>query len=356
MWRRFVIQLICVFLGGSVALFALLALADPWGTLPFPSPLPRLPADHSQRWAYPELARASRFDAAIIGDSTSRLLDPADLDPAASATFVNLAMVHAFPFEQMQLLDVFLRAHPAPRALLIGLDRLWCERDDTIGHFGYDPLPEWLYRDAPLAALFHLFNMHAIETAWRSTAASLGAAPRPYGANGWQWIDVDHHPYDPALARSLIAQNQAEPWLSPATPDPAAWNYVALDWLRQRTDGLPPTTRLLLVFVPRHHLYPAPGTVGAAMIAECQHRVMTLARARPNTAVYDLSMPSPMTSDETRWWDAVHMRPEPMAQLSHELATAITGADGPDVHTLLVTPRDASLSAAAPPRPSTSQP
>ncbi len=89
------------------------------------------------------------------------------------------------------------------------------------------------------------------------------------------------------------------------------------------------------------------------MIAECQHRVMTLARVRPNTAVYDLSMLSPMTSDETRWWDAVHLRPEAIAQLSHELATAISGTDGPDAHTLIVTPIDASVSATDLCRPST---
>ena len=345
MWRPFLLRLLATFFGGSLALYLLLALADPWGTLPFPSPFPRQPADHSQRWAYPELARTPRFDAAIIGNSTSRLIDPADLDPATSATFVNLAMVHSFPFEQMQLLDVFLRAHPAPRALMIGIDRLWCERDDTIGHYGYDPVPDWLYRDAPLASLKHLFNLHAIETVWRSAATELGLATRPYGANGWQWIDVDHHPYDPVLAHSLIAENLAEPWLTPASPDPATWNYIALDWLHDRTARLPATTRLLYVFVPHNLRYPVPGTVGAAMIAECHHRLVEAARARPNTAVYDLSMPNPLTQDETVWWDAVHMRPEPMARLSHDLGAAIAGTESPDVRTVLTTPPATSVSA-----------
>ena len=260
-WRPFVLRLLAVFLGGSIALFAVLVLADPWGTLPFRSPFPRTPADHSQRWAYPELARSPRFDAAIIGNSTSRLFNPADLDPAVDATFVNLAIVHSFAYEQMQLLDVFLRAHPAPRALMIGFDRLWCERGDDLEHFGYGPLPEWLYRGEALGALANLFNIHAVETAAISARAMLGLAPKPYGANAYQLLDVDFHRFDPVLAKALIAENLAEPWLPPATPDPATWHYVALDWLRQRTDTLPASTRLILVFVPRHHLYPAPGTV-----------------------------------------------------------------------------------------------
>ena len=338
MWRAFVLRLLGIFLGGSIALFVLLALADPWGTLPFRSPLPRTPADHSQRWAYPEFARSPRFDAAIIGDSTARLFNPADLDPAVSATFVNLAMVHSFAYEQLQLLDVFLRVHPAPRALMIGIDRLWCERGDDPEHFGYDPLPEWLYRDDALGALANLFNIHALETAAISARAMLGLSARPYGPNAYQLLDVDFHRFDPVLAKALIAQNLAEPWLPPVSPDPASWHYVALDWLRQRTGTLPASTRLLLVFVPRHHLYPAPGTTGAAMMEECKRRVVALAQTRPNAAVYDLSIPNPMTLDESRWWDAVHMRPEPMAQLSRDLATAITGTDGQDAKTLYTSP------------------
>ncbi len=354
-WRRFVLHLLAVFACGSLALFTLLALADPWGTLPVPSPLPRTPADHSQRWAYPEIARSPGTDAAIIGNSTSRLFNPADLDPAVSARFVNLAMVHSFAYEQLQLLDVFLRAHPAPRAVMIGLDRLWCERGDDLEHFGYDPLPEWLYRGGTLKPLAHLFNIHAVETAARSLTAVLGISPHPYGPNGYQLLDVDFHRFDPALAKALIAENLAEPWLLPASPDTATWHYVALDWLRQRTGALPASTRLLFVFVPRHHLYPAPGTTGAAMMEECKRRVVALAKERPNAAVYDLSIPSPMTSDESRWWDAVHMRPEPMAQLSRELAAAIRGAESDDVKTLFTSPAAELTARSARPTPGSSR-
>ena len=337
-WRAFVLRLLAVFLGGSASLVVLLALLDPWGALPFPSPLPRLPADHSQRWAYPELARDRRFDAAIIGDSASRLLNPADLDPAVGGRFVNLAMVNARAFEQARLLDVFIGAHPNPRAVLIGLDRGWCERGDHIERFGYEPIPEWLYDGDTLAGLGNLLNMHAIETAGRSLRAALGLAPRPYAANGYQLIDVDHHHYNPTLAKALIAEHLAQSWPAPPTPDPATWHYVALDWLARRLDALPTDTRKLLVFVPRYHLYPAPGSVGAGMIDECKRRVVEMARQRPNTDVYDFSIPSPVTTQDDRWWDAVHARPSTMAQVSKELAAAIDGKASADVRVLTPTP------------------
>ena len=200
--------------------------------------------------------------------------------------------------------------HPDPRAVLFGLDRSWCERGDNLVHFGYGPIPQWLY-DGDLTATFgNLLTMHAIETASRSLSAVFGLSPRTYGRNGYALISVDRHPYDQALAKRLITRDLAVPWAPPPSPDPASWRYVALDWLAERLDALPADTRKLLVFVPRHHLYPAPGSVGAAMMDECKRRVVRLARERPNAMVLDFSIPSPITMEEDRWWDAVHLRPE----------------------------------------------
>jgi hypothetical protein len=333
-WRRFTARLVAVWAGGSAALFLLLALLDPWGALGLPITLPRQPADHSQRWAYPELARDQRFDAAIIGDSASRLFNPADLDAATGDHFANLAMVHAFAWEQARLLDVFMSAHKTPKAVMIGIDRVWCERGDDTEHFGYGPIPEWLYDGDKLAALGNLLNLHAIETAFRSLSAKLGLSPPPYGANGYALIGVDFHHYDPVLARHLIANDLAIIWPNPPNPDPATWRYPALEWMTRRLDALPASTRKLLVFVPRHHLYPAPGSVGAAMMDECKHRVLDLARRLPNTDVYDASLPGPVTTEEDRWWDAVHARPETMARVSRALGQAVAGTESEDVRIL----------------------
>lgn len=158
-------------------LFLLLAAIDPWNALPLHAPLPRRPADQSQRWAYPALARDLRFDAAIFGNSTARLINPAPLDAAFGARFANLAMVRAYAFEQARLMDVFIRAHPQPQAVLVGLDRVWCERGGALAHFGYDPIPEWLYDGDKLAAFGSLLSLHAIETAWRSVRSMLGLSP-----------------------------------------------------------------------------------------------------------------------------------------------------------------------------------
>ena len=345
-WYSFVAALLATFAGGSALLFLLLAAADPWGALPWRSPLPRVPADHSQRWAYPELARDRRFDSAIIGNSASRLINPADLDPAMGAHFVNLAMVHAYAWEQGRLLDVFLAAHPQPRAVVIGLDQVWCTRESDPVKFGYDPIPEWLYNGDIGAALGNLLNLHAVDTAWRSLTGVLHHK-REYNANGYQLIGVDFHRWDPVLAARLRAVDEDQDWPAPDNPDPGSWRYPALAWLADHLDAMPASTRKILVFVPRHHLYPPPGGNGAAQFDECKRRAVALAEARPRTEVIDFSIPSPITSDDDKWWDAVHLRPEPMERVSADLARAIDGEADEDDR-ILSAPAGLAESAAYP--------
>ncbi|MCC7282510.1 MAG: hypothetical protein IT556_09020, partial [Acetobacteraceae bacterium] len=54
------------------------------------------------------LARSARFDSAILGTSTSRMLRPAVLDPLFGARFANLSMNDATAWEQYRLGLVFL--------------------------------------------------------------------------------------------------------------------------------------------------------------------------------------------------------------------------------------------------------
>jgi hypothetical protein len=328
LWRRFAIRLLATTAGGIGTIFLLLCAVDPWGALPFHGPLPRVFADHSQRWAYPALAREPRFDAAIFGDSTARLIDPAPLNAALSARFANLAMTKAQAFEQLRLMDVFIQAHARPRAILIGLDKVWCDRRPDIPHFGYDAIPDWLYDGDTVAAFRNLLSLHAIETAVRDVSTLLGRSPPPYGPDGYTLIWFDKRPYDAARARAIQAREEAIPW--PDAPgDPESWHYPALEWLVQRLDALPSETRKLLVFVPTHDGYPPPGP-GRAMMAECKRRVAGAALRWPNTLVIDLAIPSASTKNDDNWWDAMHIRAPVAERVTEQIASAAAGQDAGD--------------------------
>src|SRR3978361_166120 len=64
----------------GLALVALIAALDPYGLRAAPGRPPGPIMDTNQRLSYPQIARGGRFDAAVFGSSTARLLDPDALD------------------------------------------------------------------------------------------------------------------------------------------------------------------------------------------------------------------------------------------------------------------------------------
>ena len=63
--------------GLGLALFALIIAMDTYGLRPSAQNAPRPLMDLNQRFMYPQVVRSGRFDAAIFGTSTLRLLDRA---------------------------------------------------------------------------------------------------------------------------------------------------------------------------------------------------------------------------------------------------------------------------------------
>ena len=112
-------------------IYGFVALVDPWDALPLSPPAERWPVATNARFSFPALARSAQFDSAVFGTSTSRLLRPAMLNPAFDARFANLAMNDATVFEQITLMDVFRKAHPEARAVMLGVDVRWCVTGDS---------------------------------------------------------------------------------------------------------------------------------------------------------------------------------------------------------------------------------
>src|SRR4051812_8553176 len=83
-------------------IFAFIAGLDPFGLRVGARQKPRPIMDINQRFMYPQLVRSGAFDAAVVGTSTMRLIDPQALSRDLEARFVNLAMNAATPWEQVQ--------------------------------------------------------------------------------------------------------------------------------------------------------------------------------------------------------------------------------------------------------------
>ena len=117
-WKKFWRMTMGGVFGLGVILFAAVVIVDPYDSLIISPPLARVPITQNHRFSYPALARNSRFDSAVIGTSTSRLLRPDKLQESLGGAFVNLSMNSATAYEQSRIFALFARHHhfrqPAP--------------------------------------------------------------------------------------------------------------------------------------------------------------------------------------------------------------------------------------------------
>ncbi len=327
-WRGFFWRLLgtAAALVAGIALFV--AVVDPFDTLPLSPDLDRPPIATNARFSFPALARDARFDSAVFGTSTSRLLRPDMLDPEFDARFVNLAMNAATPYEQSRMLEVFLRAHAQPKLVVIGLDDNWCLAH-TLQRYTPRPFPEWMYQPDRWLGYREMLNLYTVQQAGIQFATLLGWKPPVYGSDGYTSFVPDDRLYDPArVALHLRLAAAALPHLPPH--DSSALPFPALDLLlREDLERIPSKTRVILFFAPLNHvLRPESGGVRNDW-DECKQRVTALAGARPDTVVVDFMIPSPITDDDSNYWDSAHYRIAIADRLMRDLAAANAGRPSP---------------------------
>ena len=352
-WRRFLCTLLATaaLAGGAVWLFIM--GVNPYANLPVSWPFfDRGPVDGNARYAFPALARSPAFDSAVFGTSSSRLLRPAALNPAFGARFANLAMNSATSYEQTQLLELFLRHHPVPRVIAIGLDVQWCLTPPLDAKFTFRSFPAWLYDDTwpgRWRDYRYMFDMYSLEKAGQAFGQWTGLKPRVYGRDGYTRFVPPDEQYD--RARALTHLQGVAPWDVPRDMNrpPETWEMPPIDRLRLALAAIPPATLKLLFFVPYNQRFIAmsPGSASAAQ-SECKRRVAEIAAGTPNTAAIDFMIPSPITLTDDNYWDPHHYRVGIAERIVEDLARGVRGELSQD-YRVLALPKEGQGSALDPP-------
>ncbi len=329
-WRRFFRLAAGTAVLAVAVIYAFVVLVDPFDTLPLSPPADRVPVASNARFAFPSLARSDRFDSAIFGTSTTRLLRPVALNPEFGARFVNLAMNAATAYEQSRLMAVFRQAHPAARLVLVGIDISHCEPGETETKFTPRAFPAWMYDGNPWRGYGEMFNLYAVQEAGQEFAILTGLKQQVYGSDGYTSFVPPESQYDPArVAMHLRDDPPVIP--TPGRGDPAAWRYVAIDRLQADLSAFPAGTRKILFFVPYDQkVMPPSDSPGASAWGECKRRVAALAARVPNTIVVDFMRPSPITRMDDNYWDGMHYRIGIADQIARDLAAADRGETSPD--------------------------
>ena len=318
------------FLGWALGLLAFVYLfvvmVDPWNVLPFSPPLPRVPVSSNARFTMPALARSPAFDSVVVGSSSSRLLRPERLDALFGGRFANLAMNAATAWEQSQMLRLFTRTHPDARTVIIGLDNVWCTEapERTTGR----PFPQWMYEGPRWRGYLHMLNLYAVQEAGSELWTMLGLKRRRYGLDGYTSFVPPEAAYDPARVAAAFARWGVPPMI-PDTKTPHV--LPALPMLADALHALPETTRKILFFTPSHISFQGePGSDYAAMLDACKAQVSQIASGTSNTIVVDLLIPSPITTEQSSYWDPVHYRVPIADRVMADLAGAAAGRTNTD--------------------------
>ncbi len=307
-------------------LYAFVVVIDPWGMLPLSPPLPRVPISSNARFSHPALARSPRFDAAVFGTSTARLLRPADLDPEFGARFVNLAMNSATAWEQTQLLGVFLRAHPVPRAVLIDLDGAWC--GPVAERLTPRPFPEWMYGTDLWRGYREMLTPYAVQEAANQLMVMLRLKKQRYGSDGYTSFVPPDAAYDKARVDAAFARWPPTDQTKVSGDEDEAFPALAL--LGPALGPIPAATRVVLFFPPAHvEQQGEPKSRTASRWAKCKREAVRIAAERGAT-VLDMMIPSAITADRGNYWDPLHYR----VAVAGRVAALLGGAPGDEMRVL----------------------
>jgi hypothetical protein len=328
-WRRFVMRFVFFLIGCLAVVYGFVLLVDPYDVVPFSLPLDRKIVSISQRYMYPQIVRSRRFDSLIVGTSTSRLLDPERLNKEFGVKFANLAFNSATAWEQNTMVDYFMRKVGAPKALIVGIDAVWCDPQADKNRITLHGFPEWLYDDNVWNDYLYLFNSGALEIAGRLLGYNLGLYHERVRYDGYQVFVPPEADYDLAHARRNIWGTRTPavpPNLSPpllSASERQALTFPALLWLNATLDRLPASTLKILALMPVHvAAQPWPGTHAAAFEAECKARIVDIAQ-RHGAKVIDWRIDSALTHEDSNYWDNLHYRVPVATRLADQLGEAV---------------------------------
>ncbi|HRJ69233.1 MAG TPA: hypothetical protein PK812_06455 [Beijerinckiaceae bacterium] len=333
---RFLALFLLVAGGLAATLFLILALLDPYGVSPLRLPISRPMMDINQRYMYPQVARSGRFDSAVFGTSTLRLLDPEKLDAKFGGAFANLAMNAATPWEQLQLASLMSRHTPGLRTVILGLDAPWCEADaDALAkRTTFRAFPESFYDDSTVNDLVHFFNLKTLEITGRLLGYHLGRATPRIRQDGYENFLPPETDWTPAYAERLLWTGVNKPIVPVVPPyvlspeEARTLRFPAIDWLGAFASALPAATRLILIFPPNHIAgQPIPGSRNDARERTCREAL--LRKVGKRASIIDMKFANDLTRTDSNYWDSLHFRlpiaDEVLAMIHEAISTDAPG-------------------------------
>lgn len=330
-WRRYWTTTLMAAAAVLAVLYAGILAIDPFGTLGLTPWIDRQPMARDKRFAVPALARNERFDSAVIGSSTARLLRPEFLDRAFGASFVNLSLDGSLLAEHARALAFFLAHHPRPKVVIVGMDPgTWCQEERQPGP-PQRALPDLLYDDSHWNELPHLMNWSVLRQTGEQVLYLAGLTGEKWGKDGYT-LGPQGGRYDAERAQRLLYPLGRDVRLpNPIAPggelpaDRSAWRYGNLTgWGAGMLASIPRETLTVVMFPPAHVVaLSPPGSPADLRLAECKRRIVRLAACHANAHVVDFAFDSEITRRDGHFWDSTHVTLEIAERVQALLVEAV---------------------------------
>jgi hypothetical protein len=319
-WRTFLLTMVAGFAALLPVTVLGLAVIDPYdnGKLAAFSKVGIV--DGRPRVANASHGRDPAYNGAIYGNSHMQEIDPQRLTAETGVPFISMVAPGSWPREQLMLIDYFLRYHKYPRAIIVGIDDLWCHPDPALpSNQGY-PIPYWLYGSSNLDYLIGLFRYSTLSH-WRDRVRYLlGLRERsvPNGFNDYEHYYLSAGFAVPAARQKLLGQQLTAGNLNPEKRFPAA------EALRSILLNLPDTTAVVLLRPPGYiTALPDPNSPIAEADKACRERFQAIAQERKRTVLLDWRIDRPENRTIENYFDHLHYTRSLAAILETELARAL---------------------------------
>lgn len=310
-WRSWLVAFAAVFAVSAAIVALVILLLDPYDSGRYPVFRFAGIDDENPRSAVASRGRDPQFNAAVVGDSSAQLLEPASLSRLTGLSFVQLTVPSSGPREQLAILDWFVLHHRRPGGMVIDTDAPWCAQDAAMPILY--PFPFWLYGESDLDYLRNVFNWQALGRVIRRVKVVVGLTA-PIASDGYSDYEInapkEFHPNrQPPIAHAARAAE-------PAT-------YPAIAALKKAIAALPPETPVALVMPPVFFTQIEQGPEPSFNLAACKAALRRLAAGRAHTNFLDFRIDTAITRNPANFVDYVHYRAPLARRIEHAIADAI---------------------------------
>ncbi|WP_234679977.1 hypothetical protein [Bradyrhizobium monzae] len=246
-------------------------------------------------------ARDPNFNAAILGNSTAQMIEPAELSRATGLRFVQLYTTGSAPREQLAVLDFFLRNHGRVGALVIAADPGWCVHAQPKEEGA--PFPYWLYDSSVVTYAVRLISWQAIEQAFQRLSIGLGWRQRMNPDGFVSYEDI----WPPGQFREVGWPRDPAPAPSAATR--ATFPEIAA--LVEIVRKLPADVPIVIIVPPTlAPTVPKSGTDMALARVACDAALKSVIAGRPRSNFINYRVDNELTRDRGNFADFIHYRPK----------------------------------------------